>query len=75
VVLGSDANLKVIAFGISDKAMAVKVDTIVPSKNKLKHVTVAVSQYFPTNCNPFLLHRYLQKDEQRTAMTSQTGSQ
>ena len=41
---GKEFNMKLISFGESDKAMAVQVETDCPSKNEIKHITIAVSQ-------------------------------
>lgn len=41
--LGREAVLKVVGVGVSDTAMALLVESDVPSKNAIKHITVAVS--------------------------------
>lgn len=42
--LGVKAGAKVIAYGYTDGVMAVKVESIVPSKNETKHITIAVNR-------------------------------
>ncbi len=39
-----DQELKVTSYAVDDKVMAVGVDTDLPSKNKVKHITVAVNR-------------------------------
>ena len=41
--LGKKVSLKAVAYAISEKALAVEVETEVPSKNKIKHITIATS--------------------------------
>lgn len=42
-MIGKPAELKVVAVAKDDKVMAVKVETDVPSKNQIKHITTAVN--------------------------------
>ena len=39
-----DQELKVVSYAMDDKVMAVGVETELPSKNKIKHITVAVNR-------------------------------
>lgn len=43
-ILGSQGYMKVIKWGISDKALAVQVESGVPSNNAIKHITIAVNR-------------------------------
>ena len=42
-LLGQNVQLRAISLGKSDKAMAVTVDTNIPSANAIKHITLAVN--------------------------------
>tara|TARA_Y100000034_G_scaffold27893_1_gene33515 strand:- start:421 stop:786 length:366 start_codon:yes stop_codon:yes gene_type:complete len=41
--LDETATLKVVAFAQDERVMAVRVETDIPSKNEIKHITIAVN--------------------------------